>query len=144
MPYGTQTPSSMTISGLTIANGNAATNDVGGSGGGIADGVNLTLANSVVKNNQAPSGSGGGISDAFPDGGLSIAIKNDLFENNTAGSAAFSFFRGLGGAIDAENGTNLSVSLSAFIDNQSITPQAQGARSTSVPIHMSSRIPTGA
>ena len=126
MPYGTQTPSSMTISGLTIANGNAATNDVGGSGGGIADGVNLTLANCVVKNNQAPNGSGGGISDAFPDGGLSLAIKNDLFENNTAGSASFSFFRGLGGAIDAENGTNLSVSSSTFIDNQSITPQAQG------------------
>jgi hypothetical protein len=126
VPYGTQTPSSMTISGLTIANGNASTNDIGGSGGGIAEAVNLTLADSVLENNQAPTGSGGAISNAFPDSGLSLTAVHDLFVDNTAGSASVFFFQGRGGAIDAENGSTVSVTSSTFINNQSIAPQAQG------------------
>ena len=87
VPYDAQTPSSMTISGLTIANGNASVNDIGGSGGGIAEAVNLTLVNSVLTNNVAPNESGGGISNAFPDSGLDLTVVNDVFMNNTAGSA---------------------------------------------------------
>ena len=54
VPFGPQTPSTMTISGLTIANGNASINDGGGNGGGIAEAVNLTVSDSVFKDNQAP------------------------------------------------------------------------------------------
>jgi hypothetical protein len=124
LPYGPETPSNMTISGLTIANGNAT--DPGGSGGGIAAAVNLTLVNSILKNNQAPYGSGGGISNNSAEGGLNLTIDNDLFENNTAGSSVVGYFNGYGGAIDAENGSTVSVTSSTFIDNQSIAPQAQG------------------
>ena len=88
--------------------------------------VNLTLADSVLKDNQAPRGSGGGISDAVNVSGLGLTIVNDLFEGNTAGSASVNVFSGDGGAIDAENGTVLSVSSSTFIDNQSISPEAEG------------------
>jgi hypothetical protein len=126
VPHIPQTPSSMTISGLTIANGNATSNDDGGSGGGIAEAVNLTLADSVLENNQAPDGSGGGISNGFPEAGLGLTIVNDVFADNTAGSASVGFFRGFGGAIDAENGSNVSVISSTFVNNQSIAPQAQG------------------
>jgi hypothetical protein len=121
MPGVTLTPATMTISGLTIANGNAG----GGSGGGIDAEVNLTLANSVVKNNQAPYGSGGGIANGF-QAGLNLTIDNDLFENNTAGSASVSFFAGEGGAIDAQNGSVVSVTGSTFVNNQSIAPGAEG------------------
>ena len=76
------TPANMTISGLTIADGD---NTDGGSGGGILSAVNLTLVDSVLKDNQAPSGSGGGISDAVNASGLGLTIVNDLFEGNTAG-----------------------------------------------------------
>ncbi len=117
------TPANMTISGLTIADGD---NTDGGSGGGILSAVNLTLADSVLKDNQAPRGSGGGISDAVNVSGLGLTIVNDLFEGNTAGSASVNVFSGDGGAIDAENGTVLSVSSSTFIDNQSISPEAEG------------------
>ena len=60
------------------------------------------------------------------EAGLNLTINNDLFENNTAGSSSVDPFYGYGGAIDAENGSTVSVTSSTFIDNQSISPQAQG------------------
>ena len=81
-----ETPSSMTISGITIANGNSTYYAT--SGGGIATAVNLTLVNSILKDNQAPYGSGGGISNQSGEAGLNLTINNDLFENNTAGSSS--------------------------------------------------------
>jgi hypothetical protein len=125
VPHVAQTPSTMTISGMTIADGNALDNDDGGSGGGIAEAVNLTLANSVVEDNQAPNGSGGGISNGF-ESGLDLTIESDVFGNNTAGSASASSFAGMGGAIDAQNASIVSVSSSTFINNQSIDQSAQG------------------
>ncbi len=127
VPFGPDTPSTMTISGLTIANGNASTNASGGNGGGIAEAVNLTVNNSVFKNDIAPTGSGGAISDSSAfQSSLGLTLNNDLLEDNTSGSASIGFFRGQGGAIDAENGSNVIVNASTFIDNQSIAPIAEG------------------
>jgi hypothetical protein len=120
---GTPSPATMTISGLTIANGNAPSFS---SGGGIADGVNLTLSNSVLKDNQAPLGNGGAFSDESQNGALSLAFDNDLFEDNTAGSASADFVHGKGGAIDSENGSTVSVNSSTFINNEAISTEAQG------------------
>ena len=127
VPFGPQTPSTMTISGLTIANGNASINDSGGNGGGISEAVNLTVSNSVFKDNQAPTGSGGAISNSNDfNSDLSLTLNNDLFQGNSSGSASVGFFRGQGGAIDAENGSYVTVTSSTFIDNQSIAPIAEG------------------
>ncbi len=126
VPSGSQTPATMTISGLTIASGNASGGDEGDNGGGIEEAVNLTVSDSVFQNNQAPSGAGGAISNSSgSDSGLDLTIQSDLFKNNTS-SSTNSFFRGQGGAIDAENGSNVSVSSSTFIDNQSIAAGAEG------------------
>ena len=123
-PYDPSEPAAdMTVSGLTIADGYAGNF---GNGGGILAPVNLTLTNSVLKDNQAPGGSGGGISNGGDRSGLSLTIDNDLFEDDTAGSATALFYSGDGGAIDAENGSNVSVSSSTFTDNQSFSVDAQG------------------
>ena len=56
------TPNSLSISGVTIANGNAAGGFGSfGDGGAIDSSGALTLSNDVVANNQAPDGIGGAI-----------------------------------------------------------------------------------
>jgi predicted outer membrane repeat protein len=72
-------PVSVSISGLTIRNGNSSA----GSGGGIyAFNANLTLSDCVVSDNGAPGGGGGGIYTADS----AALIENCLFLNNSAAS----------------------------------------------------------
>jgi hypothetical protein len=72
-------PVSVSISGLTIRNGNSSA----GSGGGIyAFNANLTLSDCVVSDNGAPGGGGGGIYSTAGD----ALIENCLFLNNSAAS----------------------------------------------------------
>src|SRR5579875_569353 len=84
----------VTISGLTIANGNAAvyyTSAPGNQGGDIFNGANLTLKNDVVENGLSvgitggPAGRGGGIFNAEGQNGLpgaTLTLDNTIVQNN--------------------------------------------------------------
>ncbi len=126
LPPSFSTPNNVTISGVTIADGNAVNNDDGGSGGAIAEAVNLTLTASVLRGNVAPGGSGGAIYNGGGQSGLSITAQNDLFDANTAGSASDPNFSVLGGAIDAAAASITTVSACTFLDNQAIGQAPQG------------------
>jgi len=103
------------ISGLTIADGNAN----GAQGGAVANfGANLTIADSVLRDNQA--GSGGAI---FNAGRSPMTLDRDTFVANTAGAAGSPRF-GLGGAIF--NLGTLTIADSTFRDNRALGSLGQG------------------
>ncbi|HVU09792.1 MAG TPA: choice-of-anchor Q domain-containing protein, partial [Phototrophicaceae bacterium] len=81
----------VSISGVTIQNGNIGTS-TGDTGGGIYNGGSLTITSSIIKNNIA--GGGGGI---FTTGGLTVV--NSLFTGNQTQSAIS------GGAVYVDGGT---------------------------------------
>jgi hypothetical protein len=87
-----------TISGLTIANGNAP----GTNGGGIYNTATLTLTNSSVIGNGADFSNGGGI---FNDG-VSLTLTNSTISGNTAsGSSTGGGIGNTGGTVTITNST---------------------------------------
>jgi hypothetical protein len=103
------TSKSVTLSGLTIANGLAD------QGGGIDNLSTLTLTNDVLSGNEAlgdssTSGNGGGV---FNEPGASLSVTGCTFTNNQAvGNVGV----GMGGGIGNEG--SASVSASTFSANQ--------------------------
>ncbi len=84
----------LTLNGLTIEGGN-----VSGDGGGVnsqANGGNLVISNSVIRNNRA-TGLGGGVNGGY---GGNITITNSTISGNTSGSN--------GGGIFKSGGFNIS------------------------------------
>ncbi len=89
----TNNSSVVTISGLTIANGNANvayTPIVGNQGGDIFNGGNLTLQNDVVTSGLSigtvggPTGRGGAIFNAEGQGTTVLTLDNTIVEDSTA------------------------------------------------------------
>jgi hypothetical protein len=118
-------PNSVSISGLTIANGNAFSNGGFGDGGGIVNFDALTLSNSVLENNTAPmAGFGGAIYSGCCDD-ASLNLVNDLFSGNSAGSASDTEGFSLGGAIFNASGVAV-ISSCTFVNNQALGFSAQG------------------
>ena len=100
----------VSLSGITIAGGNATTTmglgDVSGEGGGVYNAGSLTVTDSVFSNNSAnigPNNGGGGIYNAG-----SLIVTDSAFTNNSAPS-------GNGGGIDSFGA--LTVTDSTFTDN---------------------------
>ncbi len=94
----------VTLSGLTIANGNVTSNGFpNDSGGGIVnDHGALTVSNCVLNNNKAqgPSGTGGAIYNNSASGGpASLTINNSTLSNNLAGAGGAIFNNGNTGGI---------------------------------------------
>jgi len=141
----------VTIAGLTIAHGKAAT------GGGIDNAGTLTLTNSTLANNQAVGGMGGGGilneasarltldhdaltgnlattsvgSDVFGGGLLNLGVAtvtSSTFKGNQAlGGGSGTFFGGsVGGGIDNFGGATLIVTGITFINNQAISTDKDG------------------
>ena len=80
--------SGVNISGMTIANGNAINNGYG-DGGGIVSFVDLSISNSVLKDNQAPGGGGAGGAIYFAGGETaSLSVDSDDFNGNSVGFAS--------------------------------------------------------
>ena len=73
----------VSISGLTVANGKADSFSTGLSGGGIynASGATLNLDSLIVRNNRTTGAGGGGISNRS---GSTMNITNSTISNNTA------------------------------------------------------------
>ncbi len=82
------------ISGLTIANGNAS------SGGGINNAGTLTVSNSAFSGNSAASAYGGGISN-----GGTVTVSNSTFSGNTAGIGGGGISNGSSGIVTVSNST---------------------------------------
>ncbi len=120
-------PNSVSISGLTIANGNAANNGFG-DGGGILNFDALSISYSVLKGNQAPGddSAGGAI---FIGGGMnaSLSLQRDIFQGNSVGLLGDTDSSGLelGGAIDNTDGV-VAISSTTFADNLAVGSNAQG------------------
>jgi hypothetical protein len=118
------TPNSLSISGVTIANGNASGGFGSfGDGGAIDSNGALTLSSDVVANNQAPDGIGGAIYSCC--GTDSMNINQVVFSGNSAGSAADNPGFQLGGAIFNVDGV-ANITASTFVNNQAIGSNAQG------------------
>jgi CSLREA domain-containing protein len=94
------------ISGLTIANGNAAASTLGFGGGIFNEGGALTVSDCVLSNNTA-SNNGGGI---YSEG--TLTVTNSTFSTNTAASGDGAN----GGGIFSLSGT-LTVNYSTFSGN---------------------------
>lgn len=113
-PFDGSSPNSVSMSGLTLADGNA-TNNFDGAGGAILDfGTTLSVSNCVFTGNQAPQGFGGAIEVATSN---TLNLANDVFRGNTSGSPDNPNFSG-GGAIFCSGPT--TVSASVFDNNQAI------------------------
>ncbi len=120
----------VTITGLTIANGNAAvyyTSVAGNQGGDIFNGGNLILTNDIVENgfsvgiNGGPAGRGGGIFNAEGQNGgpsATLTLNNTIVENNTArGSNGL----GAGGGVYNDISAKLVVTNgSQFLNNRAL------------------------
>jgi filamentous hemagglutinin family protein len=93
-------PFIVTLQDLTIANGNA----VNGAGGGITNEGDLTINNSVIRNNVAEF-SGGGINSNFGGGNAFLRLNNTTVSNNSAQT----------------NGGGISTDSIVFINNSTIS-----------------------
>jgi len=139
----------VTISGLTLQNGNGSGNGSTGEGGAILNHGNLTLSSDVIEKNSAtgsPGGAGRG-GAVFSDTGSSLVLNGDTLKQNKAqggklnnagiGStsaggatsvAGSSAGAGQGGGVFA-TGASLTVQLSTFSGNRaSGTAGAPGKR----------------
>jgi hypothetical protein len=120
-------PDTVSISGITIADGNASNNGYG-DGGGILNLDSLSISNCVLKNNQAPGGSaaGGAIYNA---GGYdaSLSLDSDTFTGNSVGFAADTNSGALsqGGAICSVDGA-VTIMSTTFNGNDAQGASAQG------------------
>jgi len=124
----------VTISGLTITNGNAAvtyTSVPGNQGGDIFNAGNLTLTNDIVSdgfsvgNVSGPQGRGGGIFNAEGSSGTTgatLVLNNTIVENNKAeGFLGGAAGLGAGGGVwNDPNATLIVENGSQFLDNQAI------------------------
>jgi hypothetical protein len=120
-------PDSVSISGITIADGNASNNGYG-DGGGILNFDALSISSSVLKNNQAPGGSGAGGAIYSAGGvGASLSLDSDTFTGNSVGFAADTNSSDLaqGGAIFNADGV-ATITSSTFNGNQAQGASAQG------------------
>lgn len=81
----------VTITGLTLANGN-----YGDDGGGILNNGDLTLINCALLNNKADRGTGGGVSNATSK---TLTITNCTFANNQAGADGGGVANGAGSVV---------------------------------------------
>jgi filamentous hemagglutinin family protein len=99
------TGGTVTLNGLTIANGNQGADPIGG--GGLLNTSNLTLNNSVVENNTSNLG-GGGIRNSG-----TMVLNNVTVRNNTNLNA-------FGGGIDNVFGGNLTLNNSLVANNSSL------------------------
>lgn len=109
---------SLSLDGLTIANG-----QVIGSGGGVAfggGGENLTIKD-VAFNNNAASGQGGGLWVANP-GSPIVDISGATFDSNRAGNAGGGLY-----LADAAGTGEFDLSGNLFIGNESVTSNGGGA-----------------
>ncbi len=100
----------LSISGLTLENGNSATtssNDDLAGAGAILNAGSLTLDSVVVTHNTAGNGGTGG--SVYTTGGSSLTVNNSTFSNNSVGTT------GNGGAIDSAG--TLTVTNSTFSAN---------------------------
>jgi hypothetical protein len=126
----------VTISGLTIANGqtpSTGTTTDGALGGGgilIDVGATLNLTSSAVVNNKAIAGA---VLDVFGGGVLNLGTANVTactFTGNQAlggtGPAGDFFGGSVGGAIDNFGGATLTVTGSTFTNNQAISTDQTG------------------
>lgn len=95
----------VTLSGVTIANGNGTGAINSGHDGGISNWGSLTLINSVVRNNSA-NGNAGGIGSSLNS---RLILRNSTVQNNSAATIA-------GGGIFVQNSI-ASISNSAIHDN---------------------------
>jgi uncharacterized repeat protein (TIGR01451 family) len=128
--------STVTISGLTIANGNAADGAVGGTnpganGGGISNTGTLTITNSTISGSQAGSGgsnvggtggtggNGGGI---YSSGTLNIA--NSTISGNQAGTGGNGGGSGIGG--HGGNGGGIANTGTLAVTNSTISGNHAG------------------
>jgi fibronectin-binding autotransporter adhesin len=100
---------SVSISGLTIANGS-----VSDFGGGIESEGSLSLFSSTLTGNSAGSGSGGGLAFVVNNtGSASLSLTSDTFTNNTGANGA-----GLFSSVTNRYGSvNVSVSFTTFSSN---------------------------
>jgi hypothetical protein len=116
----------VTLSGLTIANGSVIGDENATfGGGGIFNeaGSTLTLSQDTLTGNKATAASS--TVDVFGGGLLnqgSATVSSCIFSGNEAlGGGGSSFFGGsVGGAIDNFGGATLTVSSSTFTDNQAL------------------------
>lgn len=90
--------SNVTISGLTLSNGQAVGSEEAGLGGAIRNVENLTLKDSVITGNTASS-DGGGIANSF--GRLTIA--NTTISNNVAGAGGGGLHNNGAGTVTVTN-----------------------------------------
>src|SRR5262249_5130348 len=104
--FHTSRNTSVTISGLTIANGKVAD-----FGAGIESEGSLTLSNSTLTGNSAGSGGGGVYFVVNNTGAASLSVSGDTFTNNTGASGA-----GLFSSV-----TNRSGSVSVTVSNSTFT-----------------------
>ena len=118
------TPSTLRISGLTIADGNASGGFGSfGDGGAIDSSGALTLSNDVLQNNEAPDGIGGAVYSSSATG--SMNIDHVLFMDNSVGSPSSTSGFQLGGAIFNVAGV-VDISASTFVNNQAVGLGAEG------------------
>ncbi len=115
------TPNNLSISGVTISDGNAGGGfGSSGIGGAILSFGDLALSNDVVSNNESP-GDGG----AIYSGGASLSTDHVLFSGNTIGSPSDDSDFQLGGAIFNVGGV-ANISASTFVNNQALGLAGQG------------------
>jgi hypothetical protein len=97
----------VTISGLTAADGTSFT------GGGIYNGGNFTLANSIISDNTAAFG--GGIENGFDSTGCMLTVTNSIISGNRADM----FAGGIGNGYTS-TGCLATINQSTISDNMSI------------------------
>jgi CSLREA domain-containing protein len=103
----------VTISGLTITNGNAAGSMSASAGGGILnDGGTLLIDNCVISGNSA-AGSGGGVNNGANHGGT-LTINNSTVSGNTGGGVDNTVISG-----SAVNPATLTINNSTISGNTS-------------------------
>ncbi len=114
----------VTIAGLTIANGNGSVIDTslaGNQGGDIFNGGNLTLTNDVIENGLSqgvvggPPGRGGGIFNAEGQNGTSGAsltlnntiVKNNLAQGNQGKGEGGGIYNDINATVIVQNGSQI-------------------------------------
>jgi CSLREA domain-containing protein len=127
-PVFTISSGTVSISGLTIANGNET---AAGAGGGIINEGTLTVSNSTLSGNSASGGSAGGGIANFG----TLTVTNNTFSGNSASGG------GAGGGI-ANNGT-LTVTNSTFSGNSAVGGGAGGGITNDVTLTVTNSIFSG-
>jgi CSLREA domain-containing protein len=96
---------SLTISGVTIQNGNSGA--LGGGAINIGGGTTLTLSNAIIANSTAPGAANEGGAIAIGAGGSTVTMTNVAFTNNTSP----------GGAINVGAGSTFTLTIGTISGN---------------------------